>query len=110
MREVASMKTALGAPSMRSTFEGLSGVFARIQKQETQVEFDEASVKDLKSLLFGPTISAEAIRLTRAEAIMSIAKASTFLGSELASEVRELMTGEMSSQVRDRLSAAIKSA
>lgn len=110
MHEVAGTKTATGAPSLRSTFEGLSSVFARMSKQGRHVKLDEAAVKDVKALLFGPAVSIEAVRLVRAEAIVAMVKAEPLLGSEIAGEVRELMTGEMSSQVRDRLSAAIKSA
>lgn len=81
-----------------------------MSKQQRQVDFDATSVKDVKALLFGPAVSIEAVRLTRAEAIVTIAKASPSLAAELEGEVRELMAGEMSPQVRDRLAAAIKAA
>lgn len=80
-----------------------------MSKQQRQIDFDAASVNDIKSLLFGPTVAIEAVRLIRAEAIVTILKASPLLGAELAGDVRALVTGEMSSTVRDRLSAALKS-
>lgn len=108
MHEVACAKTGTGAPSLRSTYDGLSSVFDRMSKQQRRVDFDAASVKDIRSLLFGPTIPIEAVRLIRAEAIVTIAKASSQLGNELAVDIRELMTREASTQIRDRLAGALK--
>lgn len=107
MHEVACAKTATGAASLRSTYDGLSSVFSRMSKQQRQVTLDAAAVHDIKSLLFGPDVPIEAVRLLRAEAIVAIVKASPGLGAELAGDVREVMTGERSKQVRDRLSAAV---
>lgn len=81
-------------------------MFERIQKHEREIVLDSTAMQDLKSLLFGPIIGIEAIRLSRAEALVAAAKVSSSLAKELDGEVRALIETEVASNVRDRLSAA----
>lgn len=81
-------------------------MFNRTQKQERQVALNAKAMQDLKSLLFGSVIGIEAIRLTRAEAVVAAAKMSSSLAKEFDGEVRALIEAEVASSVRDRLAAA----
>lgn len=105
---MAGAKTATNATNLRSTFKGVAGVFDRIREQKREVRLDDAAIKDLQKLLFEPVIGIEAIRLTRAEAIVSAVKMSPTLAEEMEGAICSLVEKEMSSAVRDRLRAAMK--
>ena len=81
-------------------------MFTRVQKQEQHVELDSRGTRDLKALLFGPVVGMEAVRLTRADAVVAAAKSSPSLAQEVDGEVRALIETEVASTVRDRLAAA----
>ena len=92
--------------ALRNTYQGIADAFNRIQKHERQAELDSEAMQDLRSLLFGPVIGIEAIRLTRAEALVAAAKMSSSLAKEFDGEVRALIETEVASSVRDRLAEA----
>lgn len=105
---VAEVKPAT-AGLLRTTYEGLSGMFNRVQAQKPAVGLtaESVAVAEFKSLVFGPVVSVEAVRLVRAEAIVAAAKASAAMAEGMAMEVRALIANEVSSVVRDRLEAAL---
>lgn len=103
---VAASKPATQA-GLRSVYEGLSSMSKRIEEDKRHVVLDPEAVQDLKSLLFGPVVGIEAIRMTRAEALVSLTKVSPSLSAQLDGEIRALISSEVSSAVRDRLAAAV---
>ena len=108
IREVANAKTATNATILRSTFEGVTGTFNRVGEQKRELKLDATATKDLKTVLFGPAISIEAVRLIRADAILSAARASPSVAEEIKEELSALIESEMSSAVRDRLRSAAR--
>ncbi|KXT06290.1 hypothetical protein AC578_9131 [Pseudocercospora eumusae] len=106
IHEVANAKIATNASILRSTFEGVAGTFNRVREQKREVKLDATATKDLKTVLFGPAIGVEGVRLTRADAIVSVARASPSVAEEIKEEVCALIESEVSSAVRDRLRSA----
>lgn len=104
---VASSEPATQA-ALRSAYEGLSSMSKRIEEAKHRIDFDPDGVQGLKSLLFGPVVAIEAIRLTRADALVSLTNMSPSLSSQLEGEIRALSSSEVSSAVRDRLAAAVE--
>lgn len=91
------------AASVRRAYYGsLAKAFDRIREngKGEGIDFD---LKNLKMTMFGSDVEIEAIRLLRADAIISIKKSSAALASKMSDEVRELQASEKSSTVRDRL-------
>lgn len=103
---VAASKPTTQA-GLRSAYEGLSSMAKRFEEQKRQVELDPEAVQGLESLLFGPVVGIEAIRLTRAEALVSLTKMSPSLSAQLEGKIRALVSSEVSSAVRDRLADAV---
>ncbi|EME80221.1 uncharacterized protein MYCFIDRAFT_104048, partial [Pseudocercospora fijiensis CIRAD86] len=108
MHEVATTNAQAGTkPSiLRSTFEGVARTFARVREQKREVTLDAPATDALKTLLFGPVVGVEAVRLMRADAIVSAARALPSVGDAMKEEVSVLMASETSSAVRERLRAA----
>lgn len=86
----------------RAYFGSLAKLFDRIRLQGKgeEVDFD---LQSLKTTLFGSDVEIEAIRLLRADAIVSIGRSSPKLLGKMKDEISALQTGEKSSNVRDRL-------
>lgn len=86
----------------RAYFGSIAKLFDRIKldAKGEAVDFDAAN---LKTILFGSDVEIEAIRLLRADAIVSIGKSSPSLMSKIKDDISILQAGENSSNVRDRL-------
>ncbi|KAF2169020.1 hypothetical protein M409DRAFT_52992 [Zasmidium cellare ATCC 36951] len=104
---VASSKPATQA-GLRSAYKGLASMAKRIEEEKRHVELDPESIQGLKSLLFGPVVGIEAIRLTRADALVALTKMSPSLSTQVEGDIRALISSEVSSAVRDRLAAAVR--
>ena len=100
---VAAAKPATPA-LLRSTYEGLTSLFDRIRKQDrpSPDSTSEATVQDVKTLLFGPVVSIESLRALRADAVTSMVKACPSMDSVVEADVKALIASEVSSSVRDR--------
>ncbi|EME39141.1 hypothetical protein DOTSEDRAFT_66216 [Dothistroma septosporum NZE10] len=92
--------------ALRCTYQGIADMCDRLEKQEQHVGLDEQSTRDLKSVLFGPVIGIEAIRLIRADAVAAAVKMSSSLAKEIDGDVCALLESEVAPSVRDRLAAA----
>ena len=86
----------------RAYFRSIAKVFDRVKLagKGGEVDFD---MKSLKTILFGSDVEIEALRLHRADAIVSIGKASPSLKLKMGDDISTLQASEMSSNVRDRL-------
>ena len=103
---VASMQYQ-PATVLRVFYRSLVNVFDRIRQcgKGDGIDFNSTT---LKSLLFGPDLGVEALRLVRADAIVAIRKASPALALKMKEDVGALEILEKSSVVRDRLAQASK--
>ena len=89
--------------SVRRVYYGsLLKVFDRIRLRNKgqDIDFDLTS---LKTTLFGSDVEIEALRLLRADALLSIGKSSPNLTLKMQDEISALLADEKSSNVRDRL-------
>jgi proteasome component ECM29 len=101
IRLVASM--SYHPASVRRAYYGsLVKLFDRIRLvgKGNSVDFD---LKDLKTTIFASDVEIEALRLFRADAIVSIGKASPSVGLKMKDDILALKTSEKSANVRDRL-------
>ena len=90
----------------RSIYSGLAGVFDRMREHGQDLGAQSAPEQDLQSLLFSAAVGSEAVRLSRADAICAMAKASTWLAQTTDVQVRALIADEVAPVVRDRLKSA----
>jgi proteasome component ECM29 len=101
IRLVASM--SYHPASVRRAYYGsLAKVFDRIRLagKGQSIDFD---LKDLKTTMFASDVEIEALRLVRADAIVSIGKASPSVGLKMKEDILALQASEKSANVRDRL-------
>jgi proteasome component ECM29 len=86
----------------RAYYGSLLHVFDRIRLRNKgqDIDFDLTS---LKTTLFGSDVEIEALRLLRADAILSIGKTSPNLTLKMKDDISALLADEKSSNVRDRL-------
>lgn len=89
---VASMRNR-SASVRRVLYPSIAKLFTRMEKASGVPQFNTGG---LKTLLFGSDAEAEAIRLLRADAIVAVTKASSWLAEEVRSEVEELRSREVS--------------
>ena len=92
----------------RALYGSLAKLFDRIRNQGRGdvVDFD---LTGLKNVLFGPDVDIEALRLLRADAIVSIFKTSPAVALKIEKETAALQAEEHSKNVRDRLAQALTS-
>ena len=86
----------------RAYYGSVAKVFDRIRLAGKGQEFD-FDLRDLKTTLFAADVEIEALRLLRAEAVVSIGKASPSVASKMKDDILALKNSEKSSNVRDRL-------
>ena len=101
IRLVASM--SYHPASVRRIYYGsLVKVFDRIRLagKGQSVDFD---LKHLKTTMFASDVEIEALRLLRADAIVSIGNASPSVGLKMKDDILALKNSEKSANVRDRL-------
>jgi len=86
----------------RAYYGSLLKVFERIRLRNKGqgIDFD---LTGLRTTLFGSDVEIEALRLLRADAILSIGKTSPSLTSRMQDDISALLADEKSSNVRDRL-------
>ena len=86
----------------RAYYGNLTKVLDRIRQQDQggNIDIDLAS---LKATLFGSDVEIEALRMLRADAIVSMFKTSPILTLKMKNEIVALHADEKSSAVRDRL-------
>jgi proteasome component ECM29 len=86
----------------RAYYGSLLKVFERIRlgNKGQDIDFD---LTGLRTTLFGSDVEIEALRLLRADAILSIGKSSPRLTSKMQDDISALLADEKSSNVRDRL-------
>lgn len=99
-------KSASSAAIWRSTFEGLKSLFDRMRQQERHPEADGAATQDLRTILFGPVVGIEAVRLIRAEAIAKMP--ASLMSAEVREDLRATLQNEPSQAVRAVLEASLK--
>ncbi|KAK5110807.1 hypothetical protein LTR62_005518 [Meristemomyces frigidus] len=103
-----SAQTLAATPSTaasvrKSTYVGLKRLFERIKQHETAQCSSAATLSATKPLLFGPDPGTEALRLHRAEAILSMVAAVPEWGVLVSQDVDGLVAEERSKGVRDCL-------
>ncbi|GIZ49370.1 hypothetical protein CKM354_001240000 [Cercospora kikuchii] len=108
LHEVAAAKTATSARTLRSLFESLQSMFERVRREERKFELDATAIADLKTLLFGPSISIQAIRLARAHAVLASVTTCPTISAQLGEGIRATMAEEPSNEVRQVLESAWK--
>jgi proteasome component ECM29 len=90
----------------RSTFNALRQLFDRLQEHMQANAVNPNAESHIKTLLFGPDPGTEALRLLRADAIVSLAKTSPTLGSALRPNIVALISEERAAPVLERLRSA----
>lgn len=108
LHEVASAKIATSARILRSTFESIQAMFDRVRKEERNFVLEATAITDLKSLLFGSSITIQAIRLLRAQAVLAAVTSSPALVKEMESDIRASVGDEPSLEVRQVLDSAVQ--
>lgn len=100
---VAALPEPSGAV-WRSTYTSLKRLFERLAKAREPDSIGADA--HLHALLFGPDPGTESLRLSRADAIVQLAKLSPTRAEAIRADVRALQRDEKSIAVRDRLAKA----
>lgn len=107
LRDVVGLRSP-PAEVWRGTYEGLRHLFTRLGEEEGGTTLDPASEGDLQTLLFGPDLATEALRLRRADVVIAVAGfAPTLASGVLRADILACVAGERSAVVRDRLGAVL---
>ncbi|KAK5173412.1 proteasome component M29 [Saxophila tyrrhenica] len=103
--DIAARVIATPADVRRALFDSVAKVFGRIREAGKGADID-MDVTSLKTILFGPNVDIEALRLLRADALLAIRKAAPGVIAKMRGEVEEIREKEVSGAVRERLGKA----
>ncbi len=103
--DTAGSVDAASADVRRALFGSTTKAFDRIREAGKGAQLD-LDVSSLKSILFGPNVDIEALRLLRADALLAIKKSSPSLLSSMKNELAEIRRQEVSRNVLERLENA----